>query len=694
MLPLSATAEGTARQKLSEGTRVDARVVTVKATQLNVAIDGPTQGRVDITSIFESWDSIKSKKAPLKQFQAKQALDAVVIGIHDAKTHTFLPITHRKANSHTVYELSLKPASASVLNIDSLTVGMRVLGFVNNHASDGVWVSLSPSCRGFVRTLDMTDNTELLKDVQTNFPVGSALQCTVLKVDKETKRLDLTAKAAATQLDWESIKREMLLPGRVTRVSSDRILVNLSPEISGTVSLVDISDDYDFATTSRFSVNEIVTVCVVGVDIPKKRVFLSLRPSRTQKATGPIVDEEVRSAEQISSNTLRRGFVRSITDKGLFITLGEDVTAFVRVSNISDSFVKDWKPLFKVGQLVKGRIISCDKAVGKIEMSLKTSALSDDRALLQFSDLHVGQIVQGKVSGVAEYGVFINIEGSINLSGLCHKSEVSDEGSGNVAGLAVGDSVMAKVLSLDAVKKRISLGLKPSYFTSKALSEYSTDSPAEDSISEEEENGDVDEDEEGDARPVGEFNTAFETHTKQEALEVEVETVLENNKASARFDWSLSAFDEENTAEEDSDAQDKPTTKRKRRQVVKEDLTERLVKSGPESTSQFERAILESPQSSRLWIEYMSFLLRINEVEKAREIAERGLKRILSDTAEGQKEKLNVWIALLNMENEFGSEETLDAAFGRACQYNDDKDVFRKFVEILVASGKFEVSEE
>lgn len=75
----------------------------------------------------------------------------------------------------------------------------------------------------------------------------------------------------------------------------------------------------------------------------------------------------------------------------------------------------------------------------------------------------------------------------------------------------------------------------------------------------------------------------------------------------------------------------------------------------PES---FERIIMSDPNNSYTWIQYMAFKIKMVEIDAAREIARRALKKIFH---EKEEERLNVWIALLNLEARFGSDEQLQS---------------------------------
>ncbi|XP_071987185.1 protein RRP5 homolog isoform X4 [Engystomops pustulosus] len=106
----------------------------------------------------------------------------------------------------------------------------------------------------------------------------------------------------------------------------------------------------------------------------------------------------------------------------------------------------------------------------------------------------------------------------------------------------------------------------------------------------------------------------------------------------------------------------------------------------PQSVPEFERLVLTSPNNSANWIKYMDFYLQISKLDQARAVAERALKSIYFRE---EKEKLNVWVAMLKLENVFGTEETLQKCFERAIQYNDPLKAFQHMVDIYIASHKF-----
>ena len=691
---------------LTIGKLIKAKVASIKETQINVQLADNIQGRIDISQVFDTWDEIKDRKRPLKHFSKGLILPVRVLGIHDARNHRFLPITHRSGKT-LVFELSAKPSDQGEttnepITLDKVKVGSSWIAFVNNIGPDCVWVNLSPNVRGRVRHLDLSDEVSLLTDIESNFPIGSAIRVHATSVDVKSNRLDLSARSAQSteQLTFKNISKGMVIPGKVTRVNERHIMVQLSDNVSGPVNLTDLSDDFDEADPTKYSKNDIIRVCVTDIDATNKRISLSTRPSRVLNSSLPVQDPEILSVSQVKVGDTLRGFVKDVSEKGLFINLGHNLKAYVRVSDLSDSYLKDWKSNFEVDELVKGKIVAVDVNLGHIQMSLKPSVLDENYVPpLTFDNVKVGQIVTGKVRKVEDFGVFIVIDKSANVSGLCHQSEMAEKRVKNVKEVYdEGDSVKAIVLKIDPEKKRISFGLKASYFENgEGSAEESDDDDLSamqgvkltESSDEEDWNGD----EENGVDLSGVASVTNEENNKEDS-DQEMEDIGDTDVTAldvGGFDWSADVLDQEESNAESSDdsADDIPKKKKRRKAEIKIDRTGDLDANGPQSVDDFERILLGQPDSSQLWIAYMAFQVQLSELGKAREVAERAIKAI---NIREETEKFNVWSAWLNLEVEYGTIDTLEDVFKRACQYNDAQEVHETLISIYIQSGKQDVS--
>jgi rRNA biogenesis protein RRP5 len=165
---------------------------------------------------------------------------------------------------------------------------------------------------------------------------------------------------------------------------------------------------------------------------------------------------------------------------------------------------------------------------------------------------------------------------------------------------------------------------------------------------------------------------------------------------SGGFDWSGRAPSPAPSASSESSSDEAESSSRKKKSKSKSksngavDLAATAIDdSQPSTISEFDRALLSSPNSSFIWIQYMSFHLQLHEIEKARQIGRRALEKI---NYREEEEKLNVWMALVNLEIGFGTDESSDKLFKEAASYNDARLVHMRYAEALHAAGKDEVS--
>lgn len=680
---------------ITVGKITKAKIVSIRSTQLNVKLSDNIQGRVDVSQVFDSWDKISNPKSPLDAFKLNEIIKVRILGIHDARNHRYLPISHRSTRS--ILELSARPSdlkdkTPNILSYDKLKPGWSHIGFVNNNMEkNALWVTLSPSVRGRISNLEISDDVSQLENLAASFPIGSALRVRILSADAAESRLDLSARSknSSPSLTWKSVKQNMVLPGRITKVNERQIMVQLSDVLSGPVHLVDIADDYSQVNTLSYNRNDVIRVSVVEVDKSNKKLRLSARPSRVLNSALPVKDREIAKISQIKTGDIIRGFVKNVSDKGLFVGLGGSITAMVKISDLSDKFLKEWKDEFQVDQLVKGRIMSVDSTTSQVQMSLKASIVDENYVpLINYSDLEEGQVVTGKVRKVEDFGAFIVIENSTNVSGLCHRSEMADKPVEDARKLfSEGDMVKAIILKLDKEKKRINFGLKPSYFED----EMDVDDSDEDDeagaalLSDEDE---VDDDEDDEMEDAGDSdNDEDEASDGEDAEMVDRETDEVAPLDAGGFDWSAGALDKTDAADEDPDNDSGGAQKKKKRRKpqIKVDKSGDLDAFGPRTAVDYEQLLNRQPNSSALWIEYMAHQMQVSEPAKAREVAERAVATISSTE---ETEKLNAWIAYLNLEVRFGNDDSVEEVFKRACQVNDQQEVHQRLVSIYIQEDK------
>ncbi|KAF1957896.1 nucleic acid-binding protein [Byssothecium circinans] len=708
--PIDEKIESTA--DLEFGTSLSVRVRSVKNTQVNVQISDNIQGRIHVSELFNRWEDITDKKEPFSQFHKGDILQAKIVGVHDAKNWRFLPISHRSGKQQ-LYELTMKggvDTDTDLLTLDKIKEGDSFIAFINNIAKQHVWVNISANVRGRVKFFDLTDDLSLLGDIERNFPVGSALKVRVKAIDATNNRLDLTASTnpSAQNLTLKDLRKGLVLPARVTKIHDSHLVVQINPNIAGPIYLEQLADDYDKAKPSEYKVGEVMRVCVTDIDAPNKKVNLSARPSRVLSSSLPVKDAEIHDRSQLKVSQVVRGFIKRVDDNAIYVRIGVKVDAMVRVAHLSDAYIKDWKAAFQVDQLVIGKIISNDEDQKNPQMSLKKSVIEGEYvAPLTFKDVKAGQIITAKVRHVEDFGVFLVVDNSENVSGICHISQLADK---SVAAEKVkelykkGDAVKAKVLKVEPAKRKISFSLKYSDVRG------DEDVNMEDASDDDEETGD---DSDASVQDLEGSDEEEELYVDEDVDTRNVKSVEEDGDAvsgedidskedegskksvaaglsTSGFDWTGATLDFDERKAQQDDQSDEDASKKKKKSkkaTIKEDRTGDLDANGPQSVADYERLLLGQPNSAELWVRYMVFQRELNEIEKARQIARRALAII---NPREEKERLDVWTALLHLENEFGSDDLIEETFKEACQNNDSREMHERMIKVHISSGKLD----
>ncbi|GAV51232.1 hypothetical protein ZYGR_0AD04150 [Zygosaccharomyces rouxii] len=664
------------------GRIVKGKVKAVKKNQLNIILADNIFGRVDVAEVFDHIEDINDPKQPLANFKKGDVIDVRIIGNHDVKSHKFLPITHQVGKG-TVFELTVKPSKLKgnefkAKDIEDVKVDEEVLGFINNHLNNSLWLTVSPRLKAKVSALDLVDDgAELSDNLEDSFPLGTAFKIRVTGIDKEHATITATGRSHSIN-NIKDAQPGTKVPARILKVNEKYVLLDLGSGVKGISFATDALDDFSIPLPEAFKdkQNQIVSATVLLVDEENSRIKLSLRSPAAKT-------HAISSHEDLKKGAIVQALVKGTTDKGVFVYLSSNLEAFVPVSKLSDSYIKEWKKFYQPMQHVVGKVVNCDDD-SRILLTLRESEVNGDLKILKgYDDIKVGDIFNGHVKNVTDFGVFVKLDDTVNLTGLAHRTEIADEAPQDLNSLfGVGDRVKAYITKVNAEKRKISLSLKASRFSKEedvnnAVSEANEASESEDEVME----GVDYNHSESEAEPEEEDEEPKKPKVSSDGLSL-----------SADFDWTASILDQtqpdEESEDEDEDFTKSNKSKRQRnKNKIVEDKTIEINTRAPESVGDFERLILGDPNSSVVWMNYMAFQLQLSEVDKAREIAERALKTI---NFREELEKLNIWVALLNLENTFGTDETLNDIFKRACQYMDSFTIHNKLLSIYQMSEKFD----
>ena len=327
-----------------------------------------------------------------------------------------------------------------------------VTGFVNGKVKGGFTVELN-GVRAFlpgslVDTRPVRDSLNL---------EGQTLELKVIKLDQ--KRNNVVVSRRAVIETTNSADREEVLANLVEGSEVKGIVKNLTEYgafvdlggVDGLLHITDMAWKRVKHPSEVVTVGQEVTVKVLKFDKEKTRVSLGL------KQLGQ--DPWVAIAQNHPVNSKLTGKVTNLTDYGCFVEILDGVEGLVHVSEM-DWTNKNIHPskVVSVGDVVEVMVLEVDEERRRISLGLKQCKANPWE---HFASTHnKNDKVSGKIKSITDFGIFIGLEGGID--GLVHLSDISWNQSGEeaVRNYKKGDEVEAVVLQIDALKERISLGIK------------------------------------------------------------------------------------------------------------------------------------------------------------------------------------------------------------------------------------------
>lgn len=634
-----------------------------------------------------------------KEFKALKKGDELEVLVLDKDKKSQLAIVTAKQS--LLEDAKQNKLPTSFKDISSLNSQVEIHGYIRSVTPKGLFVGFGGKLVGLLLKKYASKNKSI--ELDQIFKKNQSITCHVIRKDEENERFLLSmndskenkSKHQITENDSNYIVEiGQTVPGKVISIDGYYLIIKLVHKKIGYCHITDALVNYDQTLHEAYKVGKIVNAFIASYDINLKRYSVSLRNNFTEK----VVDKAINSIDDLAVGDIIRGFVKNINNNGIYVSLNSDLYALVRVSDLFDDFVKNWRSKFKINQVIKGRIISL-KGEGRILLTMKESLMTGELNLSKcFDDLKVGEIFEGSVKSVTEFGVFVKLDGTNNISGLSHRSQISDDRVvENLDALfGEGDRVKVKILTIDPKKKQLSLGMKASYFV---------DNDEEEDTEMKDVNYEGSEEEDSDQELLEEaYNDEAEAYENDDELvkeDTEIAGFASDEYRSSfpglstnGFDWTANILDQVDDRYEENDDYMIEVDGRKKNKKVKnqivEDRTSEMNSRAPQSAADFERLLIGEPNSSVLWMNYMSFQIQLSEIQKAREIGERALKTI---NYREEQEKLNIWIAMLNLENSFGSKESLQNVFNRSIQYMDNLTMHQKLVGIYILSEKYEEAE-
>eukprot|EP00928_Gymnodinium_smaydae_P032700 TRINITY_DN23613_c0_g1_i2.p1 TRINITY_DN23613_c0_g1~~TRINITY_DN23613_c0_g1_i2.p1 ORF type:complete len:1812 (-),score=336.46 TRINITY_DN23613_c0_g1_i2:299-5206(-) len=714
-------------EELTIGSPVTMRVQAVRGLQVLCAAPVDIRGHVHATQLVDASSTTQGLRA-LEGISKGKTLEARVLQMQQ----------HGEGSRGKVWHLELtcrpslmqaKDASdyeAAVVKWPALKPGRQVQAAICEIRKNIIWVELSPNIRGQVQLLDATTDLSALKAPADHFQVGQVFSATVLRSVRAQKQLDLSFVSGyegPAKLGKTLAKLVKIEDARGRGVAAS---FRLPGRRRGFVHITELFDFWAQFPLRRLKQGSFYEVTVLQGDADADpdegeataegaRAELSLRPSLVHGTAASAEEKRPVQISDVKVGQKLSGYVVNANDKGVFVALSRTLVGRIKLRALSDQVVlKDSvSQLHPIGSLLRDmNVVEVDAENKRIELSLRKG---NQEGRLTADQLSVGDVVSGRVKMVQNYGLFLHLDNS-SVDALVHKSEVSDSPSVSLDSFKAGMPVpRAKVLKVEGGK--VWCGIKPSLFEDDG--DLSDDDDLDLDMSADEGGDDEDDD---DAAGEGDADVEDASKSRKRAAE-EVAPAQKKAQPAADSDdevpWAHSAAgagvapsadaafrfaefkvedggsgsEDEGVSDADGDGDDndgagRPTKRQKKAQKAKEEkeIQKREVENAdgewakdPRSVEDFERLLLTQGDTSIVWIRYMAFHLKMSDLEKARQVAERAVKHVGFSEA---KERFNVWVAYMNMECTFGTDQTAEALFKRAASHNDAKKTHMQLARI------------
>ncbi|MDZ3952828.1 30S ribosomal protein S1 [Bacillus thuringiensis] len=248
-------------------------------------------------------------------------------------------------------------------------------------------------------------------------------------------------------MDSKELQVGDVVTGSVTRVEEKQVLVNVGYKTDGVIPISELANVHIEKASDVVELDQTLELKIIKLE--EDDLVLSKRAVDAEKAW-------VELQEKFTSGHVFDVTVKDIVNGGLVVDLG--VRGFIPASLVEVHYVEDFtdykgKTLaVKIVELdrEKNRVILSHKAVVELEL--------DSKKKEAISSLKEGDVVEGTVQRLTDFGAFVNVGG---VDGLVHISQISHERVEQPSEvLEQGQKVKVKVLSVDADTQRISLSIK------------------------------------------------------------------------------------------------------------------------------------------------------------------------------------------------------------------------------------------
>ena len=329
--------------------------------------------------------------------------------------------------------------------------GDIVEGDVVRIDKDEVLVDIGYKSEGLIPTNELSirkgaDPTEIVE-------LGQHIEALVLQKEDADGRLILSAKRAAFERAWkrieESYNDQRTVEGPVIEVVKGGLIIDIGLRGFLPASLVDIRRvrNLDSFLGQRLECK------VIELNRSRNNVVLSRRAVLEEERK----EEREKILTNLEEGEIVQGVVSNLVDFGAFVDL-EGIDGLIHISELSWNHVDHPSEVVEVGEEVEVKVLEVDRDRERISLGLKQTRKDPWQEIVE--QVEIGGQITGRITKLVSFGAFVEVaegvEGLIHISELAeHHVETPDEI------VRSGDEVEARIIDVDAKRRRLSLSLRP-----------------------------------------------------------------------------------------------------------------------------------------------------------------------------------------------------------------------------------------
>lgn len=358
-------------------------------------------------------------------------------------------------NTKAVQAITMQQLLDSGAEIKVLKPGDMVEGKLLSVGKNEVYIDLEGYGLGVVRGRELYDDQATLNSLK----VGDVISASVVEIENKDGNVELSLRVAGQERVWQTLKEKLESKEAVHTKILAANKGGLMVEINGVMGFLPVSqlslehyprveegDKNKILSALNSYVGQIFTVQVITADPEEEKLIVSERAVYEKETEDKLGKLEI--------GQVVHGNVTGVVDFGVFVKFGE-LEGLVHISELAWQRIENPKDIIKVGQDVKCKIISIDK--GRVSLSIKQ--LQDDPWLEAVKKYQVGQKVEGKITKIMPFGVFVELDKDIQ--GLAHLMELSNDPVKQAEDVVKeGDVKSFKIISIEPQEHRLGLSLR------------------------------------------------------------------------------------------------------------------------------------------------------------------------------------------------------------------------------------------